>query len=281
MEQRARAGGRGEGGAATLQDLQLEYLDLSLASARLRRPLAPRGDTRHCSCSHWKGGLGGGVRHTDDVLDVALLASTRPTTPLLRRGAGAVREEAATCRRPCNHTCAARAPTRPPFQSRGPASGCLLTTHRTPLSPSPSQLPDPLAGRLHPALAILAQAAKAADGTIKYDLDTSIEATWNAMEGLVEKGLVKQIGVSNFNEEQIDRIMAASTSAKPSVLQVESHPWMQKQLIAHAEAAASTSPPSRRSVLPTAERRRASHYQCSTPTLPLLPRATARAPHRF
>ena len=76
---------------------------------------------------------------------------------------------------------------------------------------------------------------KNADGTIKYDLDTSIEATWNAMEGLVEKGLVKQIGVSNFNEEQIDRIMAASTRAKPSVLQVESHPyWMQKQLIAHA-----------------------------------------------
>lgn len=32
--------------------------------------------------------------------------------------------------------------------------------------------------------------------------------TWKAMEKLVEAGLTKSIGISNFNAQQIDRIVA-------------------------------------------------------------------------
>ncbi|KPJ11087.1 1,5-anhydro-D-fructose reductase [Papilio machaon] len=53
--------------------------------------------------------------------------------------------------------------------------------------------------------------------------------TWKAMEGLVDKGLVKSIGVSNFNKKQIDRVVEAAR-IKPAVNQV-SHllPYCLKQ----------------------------------------------------
>ncbi|XP_059472849.1 aldo-keto reductase family 1 member B1-like [Neocloeon triangulifer] len=54
--------------------------------------------------------------------------------------------------------------------------------------------------------------------------------TWRAMEKLVEKKLVRSIGVSNFNEEQIDRILK-NCSIKPATNQVECHPYLiQKSL---------------------------------------------------
>lgn len=43
--------------------------------------------------------------------------------------------------------------------------------------------------------------------------------TWKAMEGLVDKGLVKTIGISNFNKRQIDRVVENSR-IKPVVIQV-------------------------------------------------------------
>lgn len=52
-----------------------------------------------------------------------------------------------------------------------------------------------------------------------YD-DTDYKLTWSAMEKLVGKGLVRAIGLSNFNSRQIDDILSIA-SVKPTVLQVQ------------------------------------------------------------
>ncbi|XP_052755704.1 aldo-keto reductase family 1 member B1-like [Galleria mellonella] len=52
--------------------------------------------------------------------------------------------------------------------------------------------------------------------------------TWKAMEGLVEKGLVRSIGVSNFNKRQIDRLLTLA-DIKPAVNQIEVHPYLNQQ----------------------------------------------------
>jgi len=55
--------------------------------------------------------------------------------------------------------------------------------------------------------------------------------TWKAMEKLVELGLTKSIGVSNFNSEQLARLMA-NCKIKPIHNQIECHPGLnQKELI--------------------------------------------------
>ena len=49
--------------------------------------------------------------------------------------------------------------------------------------------------------------------------------TWQAMEDLVGDGLVKQIGVCNYNSGLLHDLMAYST-IKPAQLQIESHPYL-------------------------------------------------------
>ena len=54
------------------------------------------------------------------------------------------------------------------------------------------------------------------------------------MEQLVDAGLTKHIGLSNFNSQQIDDVVSIAR-IKPAVLQIESHPYFpQDKLIAHA-----------------------------------------------
>ncbi|CAK9795127.1 Aldo-keto reductase family 1 member B10 [Anthophora plagiata] len=54
--------------------------------------------------------------------------------------------------------------------------------------------------------------------------------TWRGMEECVKLGLTKSIGLSNFNSQQIDRILSAAT-IKPVMNQIECHPNLnQKKL---------------------------------------------------
>lgn len=48
----------------------------------------------------------------------------------------------------------------------------------------------------------------------------SIEETWKALEECVKLGLTRSIGLSNFNSEQIERIMKVA-EIKPVVNQVK------------------------------------------------------------
>lgn len=68
------------------------------------------------------------------------------------------------------------------------------------------------------------------DGSVRYSEVDYID-TWREMEKCVQLGLVKSIGVSNFNSVQLERLLK-SCSIKPVVNQVECHPYLnQKKLI--------------------------------------------------
>lgn len=76
---------------------------------------------------------------------------------------------------------------------------------------------------------------KNADGTMRYDF-IDYKETWKALEKLVAKGLVRALGLSNFNSRQIDDVLSVA-SVRPAVLQVECHPYLvQNELIAHCQA---------------------------------------------
>lgn len=56
----------------------------------------------------------------------------------------------------------------------------------------------------------------------------SLEEIWLEMEKVVQEGKVRTIGVSNFNTDEIDRILKVC-SIKPLVNQVECHPYYNQQ----------------------------------------------------
>jgi D-xylose reductase len=55
-----------------------------------------------------------------------------------------------------------------------------------------------------------------------------LHETWAAMESLVEAGLVRNIGVCNYNSALLHDLMAYSR-IKPAMLQVESHPYLTQE----------------------------------------------------
>jgi len=60
------------------------------------------------------------------------------------------------------------------------------------------------------------------EGHVRFS-GVSIEETWKAMEKLVDIGLTKAIGLSNFNSKQVLRVLECGR-IRPAVLQVESNP---------------------------------------------------------
>ena len=56
----------------------------------------------------------------------------------------------------------------------------------------------------------------------------SLQETWRAMEALVDEGLVRSIGVSNFNVQLLYDLLTYAR-IKPAVNQVEMHPFLSQQ----------------------------------------------------
>ncbi|XP_077992082.1 aldo-keto reductase family 1 member C15-like [Glandiceps talaboti] len=65
------------------------------------------------------------------------------------------------------------------------------------------------------------------DGQFEFD-DVDFVDSWKALENLVDEGKCKSIGVSNFTEKQMERIL--SVAKHPiAVNQVESHPYLTQE----------------------------------------------------
>ncbi|KAL5055584.1 hypothetical protein RYX36_036266 [Vicia faba] len=65
------------------------------------------------------------------------------------------------------------------------------------------------------------------DGVLDIDTTISLETTWHAMEGLVSLGLVRSIGISNY-DIFLTRDCLAYSKIKPAVNQIETHPYFQR-----------------------------------------------------
>ena len=70
----------------------------------------------------------------------------------------------------------------------------------------------------------------------RIDPSVSIHETWQAMESLVEKGLVREIGVSNFPVSLLHELLSQSRTP-PAVNQCEGHPYLQQtKLLKYCQA---------------------------------------------
>ncbi|KAI5343018.1 PREDICTED: NADP-dependent [Prunus dulcis] len=65
------------------------------------------------------------------------------------------------------------------------------------------------------------------DGVLEIDTTISLETTWHAMEELVSMGLVRSIGISNY-DIFLTRDCLAYSKVKPAVNQIETHPYFQR-----------------------------------------------------
>lgn len=64
--------------------------------------------------------------------------------------------------------------------------------------------------------------------TVHFTDTFTIEEQWRQMEQLKDEGLARNIGVSNYDPENIDKILAVA-KYKPGVCQIEFCPYMQNQ----------------------------------------------------
>ena len=64
-----------------------------------------------------------------------------------------------------------------------------------------------------------------ASGKVIYDTGVTLLDTWRALEGLVDEGKCKAIGLSDVSLEKLQEIFEAAR-IKPAVVHVESHPYL-------------------------------------------------------
>src|SRR4051794_33907000 len=69
------------------------------------------------------------------------------------------------------------------------------------------------------------QGPRGADGDVIYDNGVTLLDTWKALEGLVDEGKCKAIGLSDVSLGQAKEIFEAGR-IKPAVVHVESHPYL-------------------------------------------------------
>lgn len=67
-------------------------------------------------------------------------------------------------------------------------------------------------------------------GNVGPTLQPPIEETWKAMETLVDEGLVRSIGVSNFSIPKLQALLKYAR-IKPVVNQVEAHPYLRNEAL--------------------------------------------------
>ena len=75
----------------------------------------------------------------------------------------------------------------------------------------------------------------AAENPVMLTDPVPLSDTWGAMEDLVHAGLVKEIGVCNYNTGLLHDLMAYS-QIKPAMLQIESHPYLTQERLLRAAA---------------------------------------------
>jgi alcohol dehydrogenase (NADP+) len=63
------------------------------------------------------------------------------------------------------------------------------------------------------------------DGNVLYDHEVTLQDTWRAMEGLLDGGKCRAIGLSDVGLKELMPIYE-SARIKPAVVQVESHPYL-------------------------------------------------------
>jgi len=65
-------------------------------------------------------------------------------------------------------------------------------------------------------------------GEVKYDRGVTLSETWKAMEGLIDHGKCRAIGLSDIGLEEL-KVVYESARIKPAVVQVESHPYLPEE----------------------------------------------------